>query len=75
MQLDQRQRSTKCSTGACLDVRWKRSSFCSTGTCVEAALGGDVVQVRDSKLDDSPILTFSPATWQAFIDAVKGAGL
>ncbi len=55
---------------------WHRSSYCSTGACTLVRRTGDgTVQVRDSKADDGPILTFDPRRWRAFIDAVKGGGL
>lgn len=60
-------RSTRCDSGACLEWAWTRSGRCQGGNCVEAAHRGQVL-VRDSKLgDQSPILRFEPAAWQAFV--------
>ena len=53
--------------GAC--VQWRKSSHSgSNGHCVEVA---DGVQVRDSKDPDGPVLSFTPAAWQAFINTLK----
>jgi len=46
---------------------WVRSRRCDSGTCVEARRVGDVVEVRDSKQDDSPILRFTREEWAAFL--------
>ncbi len=56
---------------------WRRSTRCSTGACLEVRRGGkdDGVQVRDSKDANGSVLTFGQDAWRAFIDAVKGAGL
>lgn len=59
--------------GNCVQARWQQSTRCSDGGCVEInhALG-EGIHVRDSKLgDDSPILTFTYAEWDAFIKGVK----
>jgi hypothetical protein len=57
-------------------TEWRKSSYSSNnGNCVEVArnLPG-IVAVRDSKLgDDSPVLTFNAAEWDAFTRGV-GAG-
>ncbi len=70
-------RSSYCSTGACLESRYTRSTRCEAGACVEVRCRCQegTVQVRDSKLSESPVLTFGLEPWRAFIDAVKGAGL
>jgi hypothetical protein len=55
--------------------QWRRSTRCSTGACLLQRVADDgSVQVRDSKEHDGPVLTFDPAAWRAFIDAVKGVG-
>ncbi|MET9295978.1 DUF397 domain-containing protein [Streptomyces sp. NPDC003077] len=42
------------------------------GDCIEIAPGiPGVVPVRDSKRPNGPILTFTPATFQNFITAVR----
>ncbi|WP_345420324.1 DUF397 domain-containing protein [Actinomycetospora chlora] len=45
--------------------------MCSTGSCVGVAFGPDCVQVVDTKADDGPTLSFTPAEWSAFVAGVK----
>jgi hypothetical protein len=57
-------------------VTWRKSTRSNgSGNCVEVAddLGGKV-GLRDSKDPSGPILTFSPATWSVFVDAVCRGG-
>lgn len=59
-----------------IDPDWYRSSFCASGSCLEVATVPRAVLVRDSKqAAASPILTFDPEMWQAFVDAVKADAL
>jgi hypothetical protein len=55
-----------------LTTSWKKSTRSASENCVEARLTetGDV-QVRDSKDRSGPVLTFTPAEWDAFINATK----
>ncbi|MFD6226467.1 DUF397 domain-containing protein [Streptomyces sp. NPDC060232] len=54
---------------ACLEVAvgWRKSSYSGSGggQCVEVAPGPDTVHVRDSKVQDGPILTLAPTSWAA----------
>ncbi|MDG4827862.1 DUF397 domain-containing protein [Solwaraspora sp. WMMD1047] len=54
--------------------RWRTSTRSSSnqGACVEVAdnLPGRVL-VRDSKDRPGPTLTFTPTTWQTFIQSAK----
>ena len=50
--------------------QWRRSTRCSTGACVEVAEGSDAVLVRDSKLPDGGNLRISHVAWTAFIAAI-----
>lgn len=52
--------------------RWRkpRRSF-SNGQCVEAGEGPGVIAVRDSRLAESPVLTFSSEGWAAFTAGIK----
>ncbi|MFI7523104.1 DUF397 domain-containing protein [Micromonospora globbae] len=54
---------------------WRKSSRSTNngGACVEVAdnLPG-VVAVRDSKDRTGPVLTFTPASWRAFVAATPG---
>jgi hypothetical protein len=53
------------------NVTWRRSTRCSNGACVQVAETSGAVLVRDSKLDQSPILRFDTAAWGEFLVAVK----
>ncbi|HET8684598.1 MAG TPA: DUF397 domain-containing protein [Micromonosporaceae bacterium] len=50
---------------------WRRSRRCESSACIEAALVGSDVAVRDSKHPDGPVLRFSLAEWDAFVDGVQ----
>ena len=65
-------RSSYCPDITCVEAAgpWKRSSRCSTGACVEVT-GDAPVLVRDGKLGgSSPVLSFEPAAWRAFIAGI-----
>ncbi|MFI7676110.1 DUF397 domain-containing protein [Actinophytocola sp. NPDC049390] len=49
-------------------MEWRKSSYsgADNGGCVEVAFTARVVDVRDSKDTDGPVLRFSPAQWRAF---------
>ncbi|MET9604580.1 DUF397 domain-containing protein [Streptomyces sp. NPDC006512] len=46
---------------------WFKSSYSSPDgdNCVEVAAGADTVHVRDSKVQDGPVLDLAPAAWAA----------
>lgn len=52
---------------------WKKSSRSggNGGNCVEVRRHGQAIQVRDSKDRGGPVLTFTPAEWEAFIGGAK----
>ncbi|MFC0597611.1 DUF397 domain-containing protein [Streptomyces palmae] len=53
---------------------WRKSSFCqpSDSHCVEVAVRANGwVAVRDSKIADSPELTFSAKEWAHFVSLLK----
>jgi hypothetical protein len=52
-------------------LAWRRSTRCSTGGCVEMSRTADSCLVRDSKQADSPILRFGLTEWTEFISALK----
>lgn len=56
--------------GDCLEVAydWRKSSYSGSegGNCVEVAAHPAAVHVRDSKVNDGPVLTLAPAAWGAF---------
>lgn len=52
---------------------WVKSSYSAgNGACVEVASPVvDEVAVRDSKDPHSPILSFAPGSWSAFVSDVR----
>ena len=51
---------------------WFKSSYSSgDNNCIECADIPNVVPVRDSKNAEGPALTFSKASWGAFVASVK----
>jgi hypothetical protein len=51
--------------------QWQKSSYCSTNACVEVAKTSDVVLVRDSKDPQAEPLAFTADEWVAFVRGVK----
>lgn len=54
---------------------WRRSSPCSSAACVEVATTPAGAWVRDSKDRRSPVLTFGPGAWTAFLDGLRAGTL
>ncbi|MBA2947114.1 DUF397 domain-containing protein [Streptomyces himalayensis] len=55
-------------------AHWRKSSYSNGdgGDCVEVADGlPGVVPVRDSKVQDGPVLLFRTPAWTAFMAGVK----
>lgn len=55
---------------------WQKPGRCEPngGNCVEVNLdeaSEDRIQVRDSKIVDSPVLTYTRAEWLAHLEAVR----
>jgi uncharacterized protein DUF397 len=52
---------------------WRKASASNyTGNCVEIAVIGDQVAVRDTKdAGAGPVLLFTGAEWDSFLDGVK----
>ncbi|WP_371588220.1 DUF397 domain-containing protein [Streptomyces virginiae] len=48
-------------------LQWFKSSYSTDegDVCLEVATGPDTVHVRDSKVQDGPILALAPASWAA----------
>lgn len=57
-------KSSRCGGGDC--VEWRKSSRSGKLNCVEVATN-DIVQVRDSKDPQGPVLSFTPKDWQKFL--------
>ena len=56
------------------DLRWWKSSYSANGgaSCVECAkLPDGGMAVRDTKDRSGPVLTFTPAEWEAFTAGVR----
>jgi Domain of unknown function (DUF397) len=50
----------------------KASKSFSNGNCIEVAPAEDGgVLIRDSRDPDGPVLTFTPAEWDAFLDGAR----
>ncbi|MEV5601486.1 DUF397 domain-containing protein [Streptomyces sp. NPDC052299] len=56
------------------DAAWFKSSYSNgNGNCVEVANLGTAVGVRDSKVQEGPVLRCGAGGWRAFIgDLVQG---
>ncbi len=55
-----------------LNHNWRKSTRSGdNGQCVEVRRVNDTVQVRDSKDQIGPVLTFSLAEWKAFTGGTK----
>lgn len=59
-------------------VVWRKSSYSNPdgGQCVEVGDSAEaVLLVRDSKFQHGALLMFPPASWSAFVSAVKDGQL
>ncbi|MFK4110437.1 DUF397 domain-containing protein [Streptomyces sp. NPDC002176] len=52
------------------NVHWRKSTYSNGagGSCVEVA---DGILVRDSKVEDSPVLRLGDSAWADFLDAIR----
>lgn len=61
--------------GGCVEAGlFKKSSHSLHDNCIEAGQFGSVVKVADTTQRDDPhrpVLAFSPAAWQAFVNTLK----
>lgn len=65
-------KSSYSVTGDSVEVQFVKSTYSSTnGSCVEVAASPEQILVRDSKDQDGPVLTFTPAEWDAFVKGAK----
>lgn len=59
--------SRSAAGGQCVEVAWRKSSYSTgNGQCVEMAPAAGRILVRDSKVQDGPVLAFTPGAWAAF---------
>ncbi|MGW7288675.1 DUF397 domain-containing protein [Streptomyces sp. NPDC054847] len=51
------------------ELAWFKSSYSGSSgdSCVEVATTPETVHVRDSKVEQSPRLAVSPASWTSFV--------
>ncbi|MGW6875570.1 DUF397 domain-containing protein [Streptomyces xanthophaeus] len=56
-------------------LKWFKSSYSSPDgdQCVEVAHGPAQVHVRDSKVQDGPVLDLAPASWAGLTGWVSGS--
>ncbi|MDG4762731.1 DUF397 domain-containing protein [Solwaraspora sp. WMMD406] len=55
-----------------LDNQWRTSSRSGhNGACVEGRYADRTAQVRDSKDQAGPVLSFTPAQWTGFVQEIK----
>ena len=67
-------KSSRCEGGACVEAAsWRKSSRSISNDCVEAGHGPGVVGVRDSAMEASPVLEFTPGAWRAFTATLKAS--
>jgi hypothetical protein len=53
------------------DGHWRTASKSAGGNCVQIARRNDVIMVGDSKNPGGPILSYTLAEWDAFLDGAK----
>ncbi|WP_405711660.1 DUF397 domain-containing protein [Streptomyces xanthophaeus] len=56
-------------------LKWRKSSYSTSDgdNCVEVAHGPAQVHVRDSKVQDGPVLDLAPASWAGLTGWVSGS--
>ncbi|WP_033442998.1 DUF397 domain-containing protein [Saccharothrix sp. NRRL B-16314] len=69
MRYQWRKSSYSQAANGCVEIGWRKSSYSqSANGCVEVGSTPTAVGVRDSKLGDaSPVLSFSPKAFRAFL--------
>ena len=51
---------------------WRKAQLSQTsGNCVQVTNLHGLIAIRDSKDPSGPVLLYTPAEWQAFLDGVK----
>lgn len=56
------------------DIVWKKSTRSGSGNCVEVAFADELVLIRHSQDPSGPMLSFSPAEWEIFLNSCKKEG-
>lgn len=58
--------------GDAVSTEWRKArASVGNGNCVEVRHHGGTVQVRDSKDQDGPVLSFTRAEWDAFMGGAR----
>jgi len=52
-------------------TQWQKASHSATNNCVEVAFVDGQVALRDSKDRQGPVLLFSAAEWDSFLESVR----
>lgn len=52
-------------------LAWRVAQRCNGGECIRIAANGDMVLIGDSKNPDGPVLSYSAAEWQAFVEGIR----
>lgn len=71
---DQWHKSSRSQNTNCVEARWSnwhKSKRSQMTHCVEVRDSEKLVQMRDSKDPNGPVLTFSPERWADFINFIK----
>jgi hypothetical protein len=53
------------------NATWRKSSYSSASGCVEVTSTDSQVAIRHSLDPEGPILIFTAAQWQAFVDGIR----
>jgi hypothetical protein len=54
------------------DLRWRKARrSAGNGECVEVAPANRQILIRDSKVQDSPVIQYPERSWRAFLVEVK----
>jgi Domain of unknown function (DUF397) len=56
------------------DLNWRKATYSNGGeNCIEVADQANRVHVRDTQDRTGPVLTLTPAAWQAFTGSLKAS--
>lgn len=54
-----------------MDQEWTISSYSDSASCVEVRQTADGIETRNSNDRNGPVVTYTPAEWDAFIKGVR----
>ena len=52
-------------------LAWRIARRCNGGACVRVAVAGETVLIGDSKSPEGPVLSYSRAEWDAFVEGIR----